>query len=637
MKFVTSQGGLGKDFRIYYEPKIIRYVFSVFSAISVREISPITFTKYPGGDMPKQNQHESKSGLAGLIRLAGPHKVKLIISSLLAILGEGFGIVPFFMIYYIVAEISGKPLADVEHRLIWMLVSAGIAAVILKYLTLGVSTLLSHKSAYNILYDLRINISKKLATLHLGYFNKRNTGQIKKVMLEDVEQMEIFLAHNIPDFVGAVVYIIMTAIVLFVVDWRLALATIIVVPIGFLVQYLTMSRNKGLRRDYFTANENMNSTMIQYIQGMPIIKAFNHTVESFNMYSESVRNCTLYEDELTKRWFMPMTIFTVCVQANLLLLLPLGATMYLAGAITLEKFVLFLLMGLGFGNPLMVLMYFGSFMDKNLEGQARIDAILNAEPLSEPVDPRSAGNGVIGRDIQFGYNGNGDVLKGIDFEVPAGKFMALVGPSGAGKTTLARLIPRFWDVDAGAISLGDTDIRDMKLDALMDKITFVFQNIYLFNDTVYENIKMGRPKAGRLEVEEAARAAQCHDLIIKLPNGYNSIVGEKGVKLSGGEKQRLSIARALLKDAPVIVLDEATSFIDPENESLIQEAINQLARHKTLIVIAHRLSTIIAADEIMVIDNGQVAARGTHQELLAHSELYKNMWEAHMSARGWTL
>ena len=575
--------------------------------------------------------------LGGLIRLAGPQKGKLIFSGLLAIIGQGCGIVPFFMIYYIVAEIGSKSLNQVEPRLIWVLVFAGIAAIILKHACLGLSTTLSHISAFNILYDLRIRIAEKLGTLPLGYFNKKNTGQIKKVMSEDVERMESFLAHNIPDFAGAFVYTFLTATVLFVVDWRLALATIVVIPAGIVFQTLPMVRDREAVSKWFSAVENMNAAMIEYIQGMPIIKAFNHTVESFSKYSKNIEECISLEDRMCGRWYLPMSIFSVSLTANMLLLLPLGATMYLADVITLQKFVLFLLLGIGFGNPMQIMIQFGRNMERNLECQARIEAVLTAKHLSEPDAPEIPGKGVFGKSIDFGYNRETKVIEGIDFAIPTGKFIALVGPSGAGKTTLARLIPRFWDVDAGSISLGETDIRKIKTDDLMDQFGLIFQNVYLFNNTVLANLQMGSPDASEAEVIEAAKTARCHDFIMDLPMGYDTVIGEKGARISGGEKQRLSIARALLKDSPILILDEATAFIDPENEALVQNAINKLIRNKTLIVIAHRISTIIAADEIWVMDKGQIVARGTHEQLLSTSKLYKNMWKAHMSAQDWTL
>lgn len=377
--------------------------------------------------------------------------------------------------------------------------------------------------------------------------------------------------------------------------------------------------------------------MIEYIQGMPIIKAFNHTVESFSKYSKNIEECISLEDRMCGQWYLPMSIFSVSLTANMLLILPVGATMYLSDVITLQKFIFFLLLGIGFGNPIETMLQFGRHMESNVERQARIEAVLTAKSLSEPDEPEIPGKGVFGERVEFGYNRETRVLKDIDFSIPAGKFVALVGPSGAGKSTLARLIPRFWDVAAGSISLGKTDIRKMKIDDVMDQFGLVFQNVHLFNDTVLANLKMGRPSASEAEIKKAAGTAQCHDFIMDLPMGYDTVIGEKGVKISGGEKQRLSIARALLKDAPILILDEATAFIDSENEALVQDAINKLIRNKTLIVIAHRISTITSADEILLLDKGRIAARGTHEQLLSKSELYKNMWEAHISAQDWAL
>jgi ATP-binding cassette subfamily B protein len=398
-----------------------------------------------------------------------------------------------------------------------------------------------------------------------------------------------------------------------------------------------MVRDREAVSKWFSAVENMNAAMIEYIQGMPIIKAFNHTVESFSKYSKNIEECISLEDRMCGRWYLPMSIFSVSITANMLILLPVGAVMYLSGAVTLGKFVFFLLLGIGFGNPIWTLIMFGRNMERNLECQARIEAVLTARHLSEPDAPEIPGKGVFGKSIDFGYTRKTKVIDSIDFAIPTGKFIALVGPSGAGKTTLARLIPRFWDIDAGSISLGETDIRKIKTDDLMDQFSLIFQNVYLFNDTALANLQMGSPDASEAEVIEAAKTARCHDFIMDLPMGYDTVIGEKGARISGGEKQRLSIARALLKDAPILILDEATAFIDPENEALIQDAINKLIRNKTLIVIAHRISTIISADEIWVMDKGQIVARGTHVQLLSTSKLYKNMWETHISAQGWAL
>ena len=578
-----------------------------------------------------------RQGVGDLVNLAAPQKGRLILSGVFAVIGQGCGIVPYFIIYKIIAEIGSRPLGDVDERYIYSLVFAAGAAIVLKQGCLGISTALSHVAAYNILHDIRIKLAEKLKTLPLGYFNRKNTGQLKKVMSEDVEQMEIFLAHNVPDFIGAVVYMILTTLVLFVVDWRLALATVIVIPFGFVLQMMTMGQGREFLSKWVAATEKMNAAMVEYIQGMPIIKAFNHTVTSFSKYSTSIEDCSSLENIFSKRWYLPTVVFSVSITANMLLLLPVGAGLYLLGGVTLEKFVFFLLLGIGFGSPVWLLIQFGRVMERNMECYTQIEAILSAEELSEPFAPETPGKGIFGENVSFGYNKENKAINGVDFSIDARRFVALVGPSGAGKTTLARLIPRFWDLDAGSITLGKTDIRYISTDNLMDQFGLIFQQVYLFNDTVIANLRMGRPGASETDVIEAARSARCHDFIMELPNGYDTVIGEKGVRISGGEKQRLSIARALLKDAPILILDEATAFIDPENKALVQEAINKLVRNKTLIVIAHRISTVIAADEILVLDKGRIAARGTHEQLLSENPLYKKMWEAHVSAQGWKL
>lgn len=572
----------------------------------------------------------------GLFRMMAPHKGKMLLAISLSALGQFCGIIPFILIYFMVIQITdGTASAGAQN--IWPLVASGACAVVFKYVFSGAATFISHAVAYDVLYDLRINISKKLATLPLGYFSAASSGQIKKVMLEDVEQMEIFIGHNVPELVGGFIYLVLALLVLFIFDWRLALATICLLPLGIFAQMLTVSRNKPLREKYFTASENTNTAIIQYIQAMPVIKVFNQTAASFKKYSDSVRECAHYEALISKRWLLPMSFFSVVSNAALLILLPVGGLLYLSGDVSLPTLVLFMLMGLGIGNFLTQCMMLGSFMEENMEGQARIKALLTTASLPEATTPlQSKSNDITGEAMEFSY-GAKNVLHGVDFHLPAGKFMALVGPSGAGKTTLARLIPRFWDLQAGAIRIGGVDIRDMNIEDLMEKITFVFQDVFLFNDSISANLRVGRPNATQEEIEAAARAARCHDFIMNLPGGYGHVIGERGGRLSGGERQRISIARALLKDAPIVVMDEATAFIDPENEVLIQGAINALVSGKTLVIIAHRLSTIMHADQILVVEEGKIAARGKHDELLETSSRYRHMWDTYTASQRWTL
>lgn len=583
----------------------------------------------------KKTQNPDK-GLAGLLSMAASQKRRLLLSIFFNFAGQALGLIPFVLVGLLVGKMAENQ-GNLDSHGIFRLVLAGFVAVLLKYLCTGIATLLSHTAAYEILLDLRLRLSEKLATLPLGYFTARTTGEIQKVILEDVEQMEVFIGHNLPEFLGSFAYLVLAVIFLFVLDWKMALAAICVLPPGIFIQMRTMKRNRDLRDAYFCANEKTNAAMIQYIQGMPVIKAFNRTGKSFEAFGESTLECARLEDLFCRKWFLPFTLTTLSTTANILVLVPLGVFFYLSGSIGLGTLVLFLLIGLGLGAALLQFVNLGSFMEKHLERQIRIQAIFDADSLPEPENSAEiADEGLSCREVSFDYGGK-NVLEDIRFTLAPRHFLALAGPSGAGKTTLARLIARFHDVKTGAIRLGGTDIRDMKTADLLDHITFVFQDVFLFNDTIFENIAMGKPGASVAEVEAAAKAASCHDFIMALPEGYNHKVGERGMRLSGGEKQRISIARALLKNAPVLVMDEATAFMDPENEALIQKALNALVRDKTLVVIAHRLSTIRRAGEILVLDQGKILARGNHESLLQQCELYRRMWETQTRERTWTL
>jgi ATP-binding cassette subfamily B protein len=564
--------------------------------------------------------------------LAGQQRNKLIVSCILSVIGTALGLVPFVLIYLVMLELSGPA---VDQAYIWTLVFWSIIAILLRFAFMGLSGGLSHIAAYSILYDLRIKLAQKLGTLPLGYFNEKNTGNIKTAMNEHVEGIEIFIAHNLPDMTAAIVVPIFTAILLFVIDWRMALATLAVIPVALMAQGLMFKDYKPLMKGYNDALEKVNSAVIEYTQGIAVIKAFNQTVESFGKYKDSIEEYHDYVWAWTKRFVPAWSIFSVVVVANLIVILPVGAWLYISGSLPMPTLILFLILGIGFSEPLMKLTMFSSQFMQNLEGMERINGILTEEPLLEPDADRIPSNFDIKfQGVHFGY-GKREVLDDINFTVPQKTVTALVGPSGAGKTTIARLIPRFWDVNTGDISIGGINVKDLKTERLMSLVATVFQDVTLFNDTIFENIRMGKEDAIEEDVIAAAKMAHCHEFIEKLPAGYQTSIGEGGAKLSGGEKQRISIARAILKDAPVIILDEATAFVDPENEELIQEAIARLARGKTLIIIAHRLSTITSSNQIIVLDEGKIVEKGTHDELIRRENLYSRMWEAHVSAQDW--
>jgi len=572
----------------------------------------------------------------GLLRFAAKRKARLLVGGIAAILGEAAGLLPYFVIYAIIMELTSTPLDQVSQAWVYRMIAVAFGGVIAKNLLLGLSTMQTHIAAYNILCDIRMKIATKMRSFPMGFFSRKNTGQIKKIMSEDVEQLEIFLAHNIPDMMAAGGYMLVSSVVMFVADWRLALACVLALPLGLVMQASVAHKGKAMVDEWFTMNEKMNSSMVEFIQGMPVIKAFNHSDASYSKFSKSIEACHEMEDLWNSRWVLPIAIFTVSLSANLMFIVPVGSYLYLEGMVSLGKLVFFLLMSIGFGSPVWLLIQIGRSLEKQLEGQERIWKILNSPELPETDDPKLPGESVTGRKVTFGYDDT-DVLHGVDFTVPKGSFIALVGPSGAGKTSLARLMPRFWDVKEGCIALGESDVRDVRLADLMDKFALIFQQVYLFNDTVRSNLKLGRADATDEEMVEAAKNAQCHDFIMQLPNGYDTVIGERGARISGGEKQRLSIARALIKDAPILVLDEATAFIDPENEVLVQRAIDTIVADKTLIVIAHRLSTITAADEIWLLDQGAIADRGTHEQLLSGNTLYQHLWKTHISSREWIL
>ena len=570
--------------------------------------------------------------LKKLLNLAGQQRNKLIASCIFSITGTALGLVPFIFVYLMILELF-KPV--INEAYVWKLISLSIISIVFRFGFMGLSGALSHIAAYSILYDLRVELAQKLGMLPLGYFNRKNTGGIKTAMNEHVENIELTIAHHLPDLAAAIVVPVFTAIFLFIVDWRMTLATLTVIPVALTAQGLMYRNYKPLMKGYYDALEKVHSVVIEYTQGMAVIKAFNQTVESFKKYRESIEEYHDYIWKWTERLIPSWTVFSVVIVANLIIILPVGAWLYISGSLSIQTFILFLILGIGFSEPFMKLNIFSDQFIQNIEGIERINEILTEEPLIEPDVAQIPSNfNIKFQGVHFSYDKT-DVLDDISFMVPEKTVIALVGPSGAGKTTIARLIPRFWDVNTGEISIGNINIKDIKTGHLMSLVAFVFQDVTLFNETIYENIRMGKDDASHEDVMSAAKMAHCHEFIKALPKGYQTIIGESGAKLSGGEKQRISIARAVLKNAPIIILDEATAFVDPENEELIQGAIEKLAKGKTLIIIAHRLSTITSADQIIVLDQGKIVEKGTHEELIQVKNLYTRMWDAHISAQDW--
>lgn len=566
------------------------------------------------------------------------HKGKLFLSSLLSIINSILGLVPFISVFKILTNIFNDQV-NASDMMFWGWIALASIGVLL-ILTFA-STMLSHFSAFNILYDIRIDATKQLAALPLGYHTKHTSGSIKKNLELSVEKIETFIAHQIPDVISGIVFPIGILIVMFSVDWKLSLISLIPIVLGIFLQatlYMNQSA-KDMMREYHDQIEDMNAHAVEYVRGMPAVKIFGLTVHSFKRFYKSIDGYKRMVLGMTKKSKHPYLAFQVFIASIVLFVLPVGIFMLSKDPMDLAlalSIMMFLVIAPGITSPLHKLMFVASNIMNIEEGVTRIVNIFKEEPLKEPLislEPQT--HDLVFEHVSFDY-GKEKVLKDISFTCKQHTLTALVGPSGAGKSTIAALIPRFYDVVEGDIKIGDVSLRDMKMEDLLTHVSFVFQDVTLFYDSIYENIRMGR-KASKEEIIEAAQKARAHDFIMELENGYDEKIGEGGVYLSGGEAQRISIARALLKDAPILVLDEATAYADAENEQYIQEAIRDLIKDKTVIVIAHRLKTIQHANQIIVIDDGKIVEKGLHEDLLNNKGLYANMWHAHMSANTWKL
>lgn len=578
----------------------------------------------------------------------------LAFSCLLSTLGAALGLVPFVVIYLIAVHVFGQPESAIDFNYVWMISLIALGSVILKGVAVASSLHFSHVAAYDILYDARIELAKKLGTLPLGFFDRRNTGTIKRVIHEDVEQMEEGLAHMAPDFTAGVVVPLLTLIIMYVINWQMATVTLVsavLAVLSFMFMYSIYS-SSGMK-EYYELSDRMNSAVIQYINGMKVIKTFTRSRASFADLKATIQDMRNFYTNFAPKIQKPYALVQVIFRATPLFVLPAGLIFYNQGILDLPTLIFFLVISLGFTRPIYNFLMQGIMAIYQIQnGHQRINALLAEPSLVDPTSPQQPqGYQLEFKDVYFTYSAEPPpadgsqsadanyVLKGINLSIPQGSVTALVGPSGSGKTTIARLIPRFWDVTNGSIEIGGIDIRAMSMHDLMEQVSFVFQDVFLFNDTFYENIRLGKPDAPREDIIAAAKLARCHDFIMEM-GGYDYHIGENGAKLSGGERQRISIARAILKNAPIIVLDEATAFVDPENESQIQEAIASLLmsepnRPKTLVVVAHRLSTITEADQIVLINDGQIAAVGQHPELLVTNELYQTLWQAYNDAQTW--
>ena len=598
--------------------------------------------------MPKIDK--KKTGIARLLEISGEKRGLLALSSTLSVLSTLLQFTPFVAVYFIVRELlthAAEPtLSDTGLIRSWGLWA--FAALLLAMLTHYASVMASHVAAFRILYNLRLRLAAHLARLPLGYHTANSSGAIKKVLEFSVERIEKFVAHQIADFVSALALPVVMLAAMFILDWRLALACSVPIAAAFMLQSMVFytKKSKAELAEYQASLEEMNATGVEYVRGMPAVKVFGLTVGSFLKFHNSIKRLHKCTTGMAKTYSKPMAAFVVILASLLSFILPVGVFILSrepgnqAFALTL---LLFLTLAPGLSVPVLKLLYLGSDLRQVAAGVERVDEILAVEPMSEPENPiHPQGYDVVFDAVSFTYaqDKSAETAKALDnvsFIARENEMTALVGPSGSGKSTVASLISRFWDVDAGSISIGGVDIRNIGTEKLMDSVSFVFQDVHLFYDTIEENIRMGRGGASRAEVEQAARLACCHEFIERLPQGYQTRIGEGGTHLSGGEAQRVSIARAILKNSPILVLDEATAFADPENEVKIQQGLSALMRDKTVLIIAHRLSSIREADRILVLDSGRIKERGSHEELLEMKGLYSQMWEAHVGAGEWLL
>ncbi|MFB9277071.1 ABC transporter ATP-binding protein [Cohnella cellulosilytica] len=583
------------------------------------------------------SQKKAKSKRPSPVKKLMPYlrrkKAPMIGSMLLAVLASLLGLVPYVVVYLLCVRILD---GTGDSAVYSQLALAALGAVVAKGLCMLLSTNLAHKAAYDIIYEVRLDLADKLTKLPLGYFDRHDIGSVKQTMNEDAEQLEEGVAHLIPDMTSAIAIPVLTFILMLTLDWRLALASFAFIPILSAAFSYANSKIKPLAPLFAEFNALVSSALLRYVYGMKVIRAFSRSESAYAEYSRVIRQSAELGERADEQSVAGKSLAAGLSQMPLLVVVPVGIALYAAGQIALPLFVLFVLLTIGIGNTLLKTFRTSGHISFRLAGATRrVTALLEQPELSRPERPqRPQGTDIVFDRVSFAYDDKREALKDVSFTVREGTFTALVGPSGAGKTTIARLLPRFWDVAEGSVSIGGVDIREMDAEALMQMISYVFQDVYLFQGTIMDNIRMGRPDATDEEVIEAARRARCHDFIAALPDGYDTVVGEGGGKLSGGQRQRISIVRAFLKQAPILVLDEATALIDPENEARIQDAINELVnptdgKPKTVLMIAHRLHTVVHADQIVVVEDGRAAASGTHEQLLASYEGYRKQWEAY--------
>ena len=574
---------------------------------------------------------KKRSAVSWIAEFAEDRKTYYALSVLTAVLGVLCGIAPYFFI----ADIIKKLLAGTR---VFGVFAADLILIMLfwalRVVLHAVSTSLSHKATFRVLAEIRTRCCDKLARLPLGSVLDIPSGSLKNTLVERIDSIETTLAHVVPEFTGNLFAPLCVLVYIFFIDWRMALVSLISLPIGIIFASCMWIGYEASWKRVIDKTKALNDTAVEYINGIEVIKVFGKVKSSYDRFVVAAKEGAACFIDWMRRANIFFTLTMVITPATLLFILPAGGFFVKNGSLAASDFIQIIILSIGLITPLITAMSYTDDMAKVSVVIGEVSDILERKELARPdkITEEPRGNAIRLDGVRFAYREK-EVLHGISLEIPDGSVCALVGPSGSGKSTIAKLIASLWDVDEGGISLGGVDIRKIPLEAYNRRIAFVSQDNYLFNESVRENIRMGKEGASDKEVEEAAKKSGCHEFIESLEHGYDTIVGDSGGHLSGGERQRIAIARAMLKDAPVVILDEATSYTDPENEAVIQSSVAKLVKGKTLLVIAHRLSTIKDSDKIFVIKDGRLDDEGTHRELLLRGGLYAKMWEAHISVK----
>ena len=582
---------------------------------------------------------KKQSDLSRLMGYAGNYRYFTYASWVLSAVSALVALVPFVYIWKILRDVlNAAPdyaqAVNIPHYG-WM----AVLFAVLAYLIYIAALMCSHLSAFRVATNLRLAVSEHLAVLPLGFAETFGSGKLRKIIHESTGAAETFLAHQLPDKYNAMATPIGLLVLLLVFDWRLGLLSLVPVALGFVIMSaMTGRRMADKMRQYGNALESMSNEAVEYVRGIPVVKTFGQSVFSFKKFKATIDEYEKWVIAYTKELRMPMMLYTAAINGVFAFLI-VGGLLFTRNGVTSE-FLLNLLFYIIITPVISLTLTRIMYMSENelvvADALARVDSVLDAEPVPENDHPRHPKDASVSlKDVHFSYDGKTDVIKGVSLKIQPGQMVAFVGPSGGGKSTLANLICRFFDVQSGSVRVGGADVRDIPKEELMDTISFVFQNSRLLKGSILDNVRLGRAQATEAEVLAALKAAQCMDIVEKFPEGIHTVIGTKGVYLSGGEQQRVAIARAMLKNAPILILDEATAFADPDNEAKVQAAFAQLAKGKTVLMIAHRLSTVANADCIYVVQDGQIVESGTKDELCEQNGLFARMWQEYQASVQW--